>query len=128
MTQTFRLIDMARRKIACQAIVDAPQGAVVTIRERTRTLDQNARMWAMLGQVAKAEPEGRQHTPDVWKCLFMHALGYETRFVMGLNGEPFPAGFRSSRLSVRECSDLIDFMTAWCAERSVILTEPDRRA
>jgi hypothetical protein len=43
----------------------------------------------------------------------MHALGFDTRFLTGLNGEPFPAGFRSSRLTVRQMADLITFIAEY---------------
>lgn len=123
--QTVSLDSPLQRKVAHSLVDAAPVGAQVKITPPTRSTDQNAKMWAMLGDVSRSKPEGRSHTPDVWKALFMHALGYETRFLTGLNGEPFPAGFRSSRLSVREMSDLIEFMHAWGSERGVMWTDPE---
>jgi hypothetical protein len=98
---------------------------VVTIKPAKRTTDQNAKMWAMLSDISRAKPEGRTHTPEVWKSLFMSALGYEVAFVMGLDGNPFPTGFRTSRLSVQQMSDLIEFMHEYAARHSIRLNEPE---
>jgi hypothetical protein len=82
-------------------------------------------MWAMLSDVAMAKPEGRMATPDVWKELFMHALDHAARFEMGLDGQPFPCGFRSSRLSKQQMSDLIEFIAEYGARHGVQWTEPE---
>ncbi|MGR1580705.1 recombination protein NinB [Thalassobius sp. S69A] len=42
---------------------------------------------------------------------------------MGLNGEPFPVGFRSSAMTVSQMSDLIEFISAWAAQHGVVFTE-----
>jgi len=65
------------------------------------------------------KPGGRFHTPDTWKALFMHACSHAVQFENGLNGQPFPIGFRSSRLSKSEMADLITFMLAWGDEQGV---------
>jgi hypothetical protein len=79
----------------------------VTIKEATRNLDQNAKLWAMLSDISRAKPEGRMHTPEVWKCLFMASCGHQVRFELGLDNRPFPVGFQSSRLSKKDFADLI---------------------
>ena len=106
--QTKILHGAASREMAKRLIDAAPARAVVTIRPERRSEDQNAKMWAMLSDVSRAKPEGRRHTPEVWKQLFMHACGWASQFEMGLNGEPFPTGFRSSRLSKAQMSELIE--------------------
>lgn len=116
-----------QRQLAKRYIDQAPIGYVVTLKEQTRTTEQNSRFWAMLGDVSRSKPEGRQATPDVWKELFMNALGHESRFEMGLDGKPFPAGFRSSKLTVSEMSELMEFISAWGSERGVEWTEPEYR-
>lgn len=122
--QTVVLRSKAQLQLAHRLVDAAPVDAVLNIKEATRNADQNARMWAMLSDVSRAKPEGRMHTPDVWKALFMHALGYESRFLTGLNGEPFPAGFRSSRLSVRDMADLITFIAEYGDRHGVRWSEP----
>lgn len=122
--QTVILRGDAQRVFAKRLIDAAPVDAVVNIQEARRSLDQNAKMWAMLSDVSRAKPEGRRHTPEVWKCLFMHACGHAVQFESGLDGKPFPVGFSSSKLTKREMIDLIDFIYAWGSERGVVWTEP----
>lgn len=120
-----------KQRAYAKTLVDgAPIDAIVTIREATRNLDQNARMWAMLADVSKAMPEGRRHTSEDWKCLFMHACGWEVQFLDGLDGRPFPSGFSSSRMTVRQMSDLIEFIFAYGDTHGVAWSEPhpDERA
>ncbi len=110
---------------AKQVIEAAPMGYIVTIKEPTRNLDQNARMWAMLADISSAIPDGRRHTPEDWKCLFMHACGWEVQFLDGLDGRPFPSGFKSSKMTVRQMADLITFIMAYGDERGVAWSEPN---
>jgi hypothetical protein len=107
------------RERAKRLIDRAPDGYVATVRERTRTSAQNDMLWAMLTDVARSRPEGREHTADTWKAIFMHALNHEQVFEMGLDGRPFPMGFRSSRLSVSQMAALIDFVSAWGTQNGV---------
>jgi hypothetical protein len=106
--QTAILRGDVQRAFAKRLIDKAPVDAVVTIREATRSTDQNAKMWAMLSDISRAKPEGRRWTPETWKAAFMHVLGHQIQFCEGLDDSgPFPVGFRSSRLTVRQMADLI---------------------
>ena len=102
-----------QREYGKRLIDAAPVDAVMTIKEGTRTLDQNAKMWAMLSDISAAKPEGRMHTPEVWKCLFMSACGHAVQFEIGLDDKPFPVGFRTSRLSKHQMADLITFVAEY---------------
>lgn len=121
--QTVILRGQTQRDFAKAMIDRAPADAVVNIREATRTLDQNARLWAMLSDVSRAKPEGRCHTTETWKALFMHACGHQVQFEMGLNGEPFPTGFRSSKLTKDQMSDLIECIFEYGARHGVRWSE-----
>jgi len=127
MAQTVILRGPSQRDFAKAMIDRAPADAVVTIKAATRSLDQNAALWAALSDISRAKPEGRMHTPEVWKCLFMQACGHAVQFELGLDGRPFPTGFSSSRMTKAEMSDLLDFVFQWGAERGVTFTD-DRRA
>lgn len=121
--QTIRLvpstIDRAKRLIDA-----APEGAVMNIRPATRSAEQNAKLWAMLSDVSRAKPEGRELTPEVWKVLFMAALGHAVRFEVGLDGSGVvPIGFRSSRLNKAQMSDLIEMIYEYGARHGVQWTE-----
>lgn len=105
----------------------APANAVVNIREASRNRDQNARMWAMLSDISQAKPEGRCWATDMWKAAFMHSLGHQCQFAEGLDGSgPFPIGFRTSRLTVRQMADLITVIAEYGDRHGVHWNEPAR--
>ena len=118
--QTVILRGQRQREFARSLIERAPLDAVVTVKEGTRSLDQNAKMWAMLSDISRAKPEGRTMRPDLWKGAFMAALGHEVQWINGIDGHPpFPADSRSSRLSKSEMADLITFMQEYGDRHSV---------
>ena len=111
MAQTVIIRSETQRRLAKALIDAAPLDAVVTVKEGTRTADQNAKMWAMLSDIARAKPEGRSMSPETWKAAFMSALGHEIIWQPGIEGAPpFPAGFRTSKLSKAQMADLITFI------------------
>jgi hypothetical protein len=122
----IKLVGPTQRAYAKAQIDKAPDGYVVTIREPTRTLDQNAKLWAVLTDLSQQKPEGITATREEWKCLAMNACGWETQFMLGLDGRPFPVGFSSSRLTIAQMSDLIEFCHEYGARHGVTFTEPDR--
>ncbi len=124
MPQTVRLLGPTQRALAHRLIDAAPERTVVEFKPEGRTLDQNAKLHAMLSDIARARPEGRCHTPEVWKALAMHACGHAVQFVNGLDGLPFPIGFRSSRLSKAQMSELIEFLYEFGARHGVPWSEP----
>lgn len=128
MAQTVILHGASQRSFAKQMIERAPAGAVVTIREATRSTDQNAKMWAMLSDVSRAKPEGRRHTPEMWKALMMHACGYAVQFENGLDGQPFPVGFRSSNLTKAQMGELIEFIYEFGARHGIAWSVNDEAA
>ena len=123
MPYKVRLTGLRQRAYAHQLVDAAPDYAIVTIAGGDRTLDQNAKMWAMLSDISRAAPEDRHHIPEVWKCIFMAALGHEVMFTMGLNDQPFPVGFKTSKLTKAQMSDLIEFVYAYGAQHNVQWSE-----
>ena len=114
--ERFKVIEWLKR---------ATYGHRIEVKEPKRSDIQSDRMWAMLGDIARqGSINGQTFTPELWKCIFMQAIGRETAFLPTLNGDSFfPAGFRSSDLSVREMSDLQEFMEAYAAENEITLRE-----
>jgi hypothetical protein len=126
--QTVRLVSDRARKTAAELAFKAPHGSVANFRPPTRTVDQNSKMWAMLSDVARAKPEGRELTTDKWKSLFMDAIGIPADWEPGINGGVVNVGYRSSRLSKEQMSEMIEQMYAYGAEHGVEWTEPEREA
>jgi hypothetical protein len=111
------------RNRACAFVQRAPDGYVASVSEPKRTLDQNDKMWAMLTDISVAMPLGRRHTPDDWKAIAMNACSWECAFLEGLDGRPFPIGFRSSKLTKSQMSTLIDWLQAFGDENGVKWSE-----
>ena len=125
--QTIILSNLRAREKAMELVDRAPAMAVVNIKPPARTREQNDKLWAMLSDVSRSMPQGRRLTPDIWKAIFMNACGHAVQFEHGLSGEPFPVGFRSSRLSKAQMSELIEFILAWGTENGVEWTDPDTK-
>ena len=126
--QTITLANPSVRALAHRLIEAAPAGAVVNIKAPARTSDQNAKLWAMLSDIARAKPQGRVLSTEVWKSLFMNAAGFTCTFEPTLDGRGvIPLGFKSSRLSKAEFSDLIECMHAFAAEHDITFTDPVER-
>jgi hypothetical protein len=122
--QTIRLTNDRARRIAADLAFRAPHGSVANFRPATRTNEQNAKMWAMLSDIARAKPEGRELTTDKWKALFMDAIGIPADWEPGINGGVVNVGYRSSRLSKEQMSEMIEQMYAYGAEHGVEWSEP----
>jgi hypothetical protein len=119
------LVNESVRQRAIQAIKDAPDGYVVTIQEPTRNLEQNAALWVLLQAFSEqlkwpVNGELVHMSPEDWKHVLTAALRNETgRLAMGLNGGVVMLGARTSKMSKREFSDLLEFIQAVAAERQV---------
>lgn len=123
--RTIILRGPSQREYAHRLIDAAPNDAVVNVREASRSNEQNAKMWAMLGDIVTARIEGRRWTAETWKCAFMHSLGWQVKFCESLDGgEPFPVGYRSSRLNKAQMSDLIECVYEYGERHGVRWTDP----
>lgn len=95
------------------------------IKPKTRSTEQNSRMWAMLTEVSnQVEWYGRKLTPEAWKCVFSASLKKQD-VVPGLHGDFVVIGQSTSQMSVREMSDLMELMSAFGAEHNVRFTAPE---
>ena len=128
MSYRIALSSKYTRDRAKRIIDAAPDGFIAVVEEPKRTLDQNARLWAMLSDIAMAKPLDRRHTPDDWKAIAMNACGWDCQFVEGLDGRPFPIGFRSSQLTKSQMSTLIDWLQAFGDEHGVRWSEQEQAA
>ena len=112
------------RAMACQAILDAPDGYVITIAPPKRSLLSNAKMWAMLTDISEQIPwHGNQLSPEVWKDLFTASMKRQT-VVPNLEGDGFVVcGASTSQMTTHEMADLIEVISAFGAERNVFWSD-----
>lgn len=112
------------RNQAARWLDHCPFGYTILFKPPTRSLMSNARMWAMLDDVAEQkEWAGRKWPSEAWKDLFSASLrGQE--MVPNLDGNGFIAfGSRTSEFSPEEMSDMITLIEAWGAEQGVQFTD-----
>lgn len=115
------------RQFAASYILDvAPDGCVVQFKERTRSLEQNARMWAMLDDVsAQVDWYGKKLSNEDWKTVFTASLR-NTRVVPTIDGDGFvPLGLSTSKMSVAEMAALMGLIEAFGAQRGVVFSLPE---
>ena len=114
------------RELIRRWVERAPDGFRIEIREPTRSDAQNRALWVRLTEIARQRPNhnGVKMTPELWKAVFMQALGAEMVMLPTLEGDGyFPMGHRSSLLSVSEFCALIELINAWAAREGVALRE-----
>ena len=118
-------IILGRNRKTAHRIVDvAPAGSVLSVKPPRRSSDQNARFWAMVSDISRAKPEGRAYPPDTWKALLMAEAGFKPIFEPSLDGQGvIPIGYKSSRLTKAEFSDLIEAAYAYGAKHGVEWSE-----
>ena len=132
MRQVYHLIDQTRKNNALQFIqqlpTDTQKPLVITIQERTRNLEQNARLWATLRDISEQVVwYGRKMDSECWKHVFTAALKRQET-VPGIDGGFVVLGQSTSKMTVREMSELIELMNAFGAERGVKWSEESRLA
>ena len=96
----------------------------VSIGDPRRSLEQNDRMWAMLTEVAEQVEwpiDGKMQKlhPDDWKHILSAGLKREQKVAQGIDGGFVILGQRTSKMTKREMSDLIELILAFGAERGV---------
>lgn len=112
------------RQFCASYILDAaPDGCVVSFRQSARSSEQNARMWAMLSDVAaQVEWYGQKLSAVDWKDVFSASLR-KARVVPTIDGDGFvPLGMRTSSMTRAEMSALMDLIDVFAAERGVVFT------
>lgn len=98
------------------------------VKPRTRSVEQNALLHAMLGEIAsKIEWAGAKRDTETWKRLLVaswcRARGESVELLPALDGHGVDIVFRrTSKMTVDEVSELCEFIMAWAAEREVVLS------
>lgn len=95
--------------------------------ESQRTQEQNDRMWAMLGDVAEqVNWYGKKLQDYEWKDVFSAAIKKQEA-VPGIDGGFVILGARTSKMSIRLMSEMIELMFAFGADPThpVYWTDPN---
>lgn len=126
---TFELHTKEDRAKAVDAVSRALKGYVVVIRPAGRTLDQNARLHAMIAAAVKggfATDSGRRLDEEDAKTAFvsgwMMEQGQPSDIVV-FNRRPVQLRRSTKKLTKEELTSLMDFIEAECALRGIPLSE-----
>ena len=112
------------RRLCAEYVMQAPDGWAVVVKEPTRSLEQNSRLWALLHDVAaQVDWYGKKLDATDWKHVFTSSLR-KLEVVPNLEGNGFVAlGLSTSRMSKRELGDLMTLIESFGAERGVTWSE-----
>lgn len=104
-------------------VYNSDPGTRVVLFGPRRSIDQNARMWAMLADIKRQSERFKNYDADDLKTIFMHAWRREIRVLPSLDGASLIPVYRSSELSKSEMADLQEFISAWAAENGIEIGE-----
>ena len=108
-----------------KAMLTAGHRMVLSLTPETRSLAQNARLWAMLTDISKqVDWYGRKLSPEEWKHVFSAALKKQD-VVPGLDGGFVVLGLSTSKMTKAEMGDLQTLMEAFGADKGVRFTAPE---
>jgi hypothetical protein len=134
MTGTFRLVHATARRLAQEAVLTAPDGYVVVVKEPTRSLEANAKLHACLHDISRQLTwHGERMDIEDWKRLLTAAWARAERehvkLVPAVDGQGFDVLYRrTSRMSKSEMASLIEYVLAWGTEQSVRWSDVPWRA
>ena len=122
--RTIRLVAVSR-PAAIEAVRNAPDGYLMTLQPPKRSLEQNAKLWAMLTDVAaQVVWYGLKLTAEDWKDVLSASLRKEMRTVPNVDGNGLVVlGMRTSQMSMRELGELIELIYAFGASHEVKWSE-----
>jgi hypothetical protein len=94
-----------------------------------RTLEQNAKLWAMLGDISRqvewpVNGVMQKLDSEDWKALMTAAARQEIRMAQGINGGVVMLGESTKRMTVGELGDVIECMYVFGAEKGITWSEP----
>lgn len=92
----------------------------VEVKPETRSLEANARLWAMLTEVSEqVDWYGKKLTPSDWKHVFSASLR-KLDVVPNLDGTGFVAlGLSTSQMTRKEMAEMQELIEAFGAEKGV---------
>jgi len=98
----------------------AAEGWVVEFKPATRSLEQNAKLWASLTDVSKKVVwHGRKLTAEEWKFVFSSAIKKQ-EVVPNIDGTGFVVlGQSTSKMTKGEMSELLELIQAFGAQHNV---------
>lgn len=102
-----------------KAMLTAGHRMVMEIKPVTRSLEQNAKMWACLTDISKqVNWYGHKLSPDDWKHVLSATLRKQ-KAVPGIDGGFVVVGLSTSQMTIAEMSEMIELAHAFGADQGV---------
>lgn len=121
----FHLVHQQARSRAVAAVMAAPEGYEVQVKPPTRNLIQNAKLWAVLTDLAtQVDWHGNRLAAEEWKDLLTAGLKRQ-KVVPGTDGGFVAIGARTSQMSKADMSELIECAIAFGAQRGVVWSDKE---
>lgn len=125
MRKYFILAHNVARSNAKIAIDESPDGYAVEIKPITRSLAQNAKLHALISDIARTlEWAGTKRDVETWKRLltaaWLRARGEPIEMLPALDGHGVDIVFRrTSELTINEMIELIEYIQAWAVDKNI---------
>jgi hypothetical protein len=124
--KVYILANPTARQNAIEAVKSAQDGFKVTVAEPTRSLDANALLHSLITELAnQLQWAGKKRDVEIWKRLLVAAWcrtkGEPIEILPAIDGngvDIVPA--RTSKLSKKDCSDLIEYIYAYGSENGIM--------
>ncbi|EFL6449045.1 recombination protein NinB [Escherichia coli] len=135
MKQQFHLVNDLIKQNAINFIRELPvnqnRPLVLDIKESTRTLEQNRKMWPLLKDLSdQVTWFGNKYDSDDWKDLITALVAkskkQEQRMAPGLDGGVVMFGQRTSKMTVREMVEVIEAIYWFGTQHGVKFSEKSR--
>lgn len=115
----YVLAHQQARDLAAMACQNSPEDWIVKISPRNRTLDQNAKLWAVLNKLAEhINWYGQKLTAEEWKDVLTASLKKQ-KVVPSIDGGFVVVGASTSKMDKKTFSDLLELCQAFGAEKGV---------
>lgn len=130
--RTFYLISSRVRDNALAAVNEAEPGAIVSVSPPKRSLEQNAKLHAILTDLARSTLTwaGKRRSVEEWKMLAVSGHAIATKeageIIPGLENEFVSIRESTAQMSVKRASSLIEYLISFCAQHGVELRETQR--
>jgi len=111
--------------------LDLTKPKTVTINDEDRSAEQNKKLHAMLADIARqVEHAGMKWDVTIWKRLctaaWLRETGASIQMIPAIDGQGIDVLYeRTSKLSVKKCAELIEWVQAFGAEHDVKWTQKD---
>lgn len=121
---TYHIDNDLRRKNAVQAVLSAPLGYLVQIIKETRSLAQNRKLWACLGDIAEQVCwHGRWLNSEDWKAMLTAGMTSDEPVPGITQGTMVCLGKSTSQMNKEVFRDLIEYIHMFGGQQGVIWSE-----